>query len=60
MQRILFIILGVLLVAAACVYATFAPDLAAARTRLAGRSKTVQTSFGTLEYAETGEGRRYW
>jgi pimeloyl-ACP methyl ester carboxylesterase len=56
MQRILFVILGVLLVAAAGVYAIFAHDLAAARARLIGRSKTVQTSFGTLEYAEMGEG----
>jgi pimeloyl-ACP methyl ester carboxylesterase len=54
--RILFVILGVLLVAAAGVYATFAHDLTAARARLAGHSKTVQTSFGTLEYAEVGEG----
>lgn len=56
MQRILFISLAVLLVAAAGVYAVFAHDLAAARARLVGRSKTVETSFGTLEYAEMGEG----
>src|SRR5271165_4991397 len=56
MLRTLFVVLGVLLVAATCVYATFAHDLAAARARLAGRSKTVRTSFGELEYAEMGEG----
>ena len=56
MQRILFISLAVLLVAAAGVYAVFAHDLAAARARLVGGSKTVETSFGTLEYAEMGEG----
>ena len=54
MQRILFISLAVLLVAG--VYAVFAHDLAAARTRLVGRSKTVETSFGMLEYGEIGEG----
>jgi len=31
-------------------------DLAAARARLVGRSKTVETSFGTLEYAVMGQG----
>ena len=56
MQGILFISLAVLLVATAGVYAVFAHDLAAARARLVGRSKTVETSFGTLEYAEMGEG----
>ena len=54
MQRILFISLAVLLVAG--VYAVFAHDLAAARTRLVGRSKTVETSFGMLEYGGIGEG----
>ena len=34
----------------------FAYDLKGARARLAGRSKTLETSFGTLEYAEMGEG----
>jgi pimeloyl-ACP methyl ester carboxylesterase len=56
MRRILFVILTVLIVAAAGVYGIFAHDLAVARARLVGRSKTVQTSFGTLEYAEMGEG----
>jgi 2-hydroxy-6-oxonona-2,4-dienedioate hydrolase len=56
MQRIFFVILAVLIVAAACVYATFSHDLAAARARLVGRSKTVETSTGTLEYAVMGEG----
>jgi len=55
MSRTLFVILAVLAVAAG-VYAVFARDLRAARARLAGRSKTVETSFGTLEYAVMGEG----
>ncbi len=53
MRRIVFVILAVLI---AGVYAIFALEMAAARARLVGRSKTVETSFGTLEYAEIGEG----
>ncbi len=56
MQRIFLVILAVLIVAAAGIYAIFAHDLAAARARLVGRSKTIETSFGTLEYAELGDG----
>jgi 2-hydroxy-6-oxonona-2,4-dienedioate hydrolase len=55
MRRMLFVILTVLIVAA-LVYAIFARDLARARARLVGRSKTIETSFGTLEYAVMGEG----
>jgi hypothetical protein len=50
MRRISFVILAVLIVAAAVVYAIFARDLTAARARLVGRSMTMETSFGTLEY----------
>src|SRR5450631_3133832 len=56
MRRILLAILAVLIVATAGIYAIFARDLGGARARLAGRSKTVETSFGTLEYAVMGEG----
>src|SRR5450432_1531910 len=56
MRRILLAILAVIIVAAAGVYASFVHDLAAARARLVGRSKTVETSFGTLEYAVMGRG----
>jgi 2-hydroxy-6-oxonona-2,4-dienedioate hydrolase len=56
MKRILFVILAVLIVATACLYTIFMRDVAAARARLVGRSKTVETSFGTLEYAVMGEG----
>jgi pimeloyl-ACP methyl ester carboxylesterase len=55
-RRILFLVLAVLIVAAACLYAIFARDLAAARERLVGRSETIETSFGTVEYAVMGEG----
>jgi len=51
-----FVILAVLIVATAGTYAIFARDLPGARARLVGRSKTVETSFGTLEYAVMGQG----
>jgi 2-hydroxy-6-oxonona-2,4-dienedioate hydrolase len=56
MRRILFVIFAVLVVAAIGVYATYARDMKAARARLVGQSQTMQTPFGTLEYAEMGEG----
>ncbi len=56
MKRVLFVILAVFFVAIAGVCAIFARDLAAARARLVGRSTTIETSFGTLEYAVMGEG----
>src|SRR5262249_40137714 len=42
--------------AAAGVYAIFARDLSGARARLAGRSPTIDTSPGILEYAMMGDG----
>jgi 2-hydroxy-6-oxonona-2,4-dienedioate hydrolase len=56
MRRIIFVFPAVLIVISAGVYAMFARDLSAARARLVGRSKTIETSFGTLEYAVMGEG----
>jgi pimeloyl-ACP methyl ester carboxylesterase len=56
MRRILFAIFAVLIVAAVGVYASYAHDMKAARARLVGHSKTVETSFGTMEYAVMGEG----
>ena len=56
MPRIPVAVLAVLIVAAAGVYAVFARDLAAARARVGGRSKTAKTAFGTVEYAVMGEG----
>ena len=58
MRRILFVIFAVLILAAVGVYATYARDMKAARARLVGHSQTIQAFFGTLEYAETGEGER--
>jgi pimeloyl-ACP methyl ester carboxylesterase len=56
MPRILFVIFAVLILAAIGVYATYARNMKAARARLVSRSQTIQTPFGTLEYAEMGEG----
>ncbi len=56
MSRAVLVILAPLIVAITCVYAIFARDLARARARLVGRSETIETSFGTLEYAVLGEG----
>src|SRR5450432_617512 len=56
MHRIVLVILAVLIVAAIGLYAFSASDLTRARARLVGRSKTIETSFGTLEYAVMGVG----
>ncbi len=56
MRQVLFVVFAVLVVTIAGVYALFMRDMAAARARLAGRSQTLETSFGTLEYAVRGEG----
>lgn len=56
MRRTLLAILIVLTAVAAYVYTIFSRDLTGARARLAGRSQTIQTSFGTVEYAVLGEG----
>jgi pimeloyl-ACP methyl ester carboxylesterase len=57
MRRILAVALPVLVVAAVATHALFAHDLADARARLLGRTQSISTSFGTLEYALAGEGR---
>jgi 2-hydroxy-6-oxonona-2,4-dienedioate hydrolase len=54
MGRIPLIILSVAAAATVGVYALFVRDLSGARARLAGRSNTVETSFGTMEYAVIG------
>jgi pimeloyl-ACP methyl ester carboxylesterase len=56
MCRIFLVILAFIVVAAAGVYAIYVRDLASARARLAGRSNMIETSLGTLEYSEMGEG----
>ncbi len=54
-RRNLFIVC-VLLAAGVSVVVLYKSDLASARGRLTGRSSTFATSFGTLEFAETGKG----
>ena len=54
---ILSVIAALLFVAAASVYTVFSRDMEVARLRLAGRSQTIETSFGALEYAVLGEGK---
>ena len=49
--------LAALIAVAAGIYAVFRHELVDAHTRLLGRSTTVTTSFGTLEYAAIGEGQ---
>ncbi|MGA3091762.1 MAG: alpha/beta hydrolase [Terriglobales bacterium] len=56
MKRLLFAILAVFIIATVALYAIFARDMTVARARLVGRSTTIETSFGTLEYAVMGEG----
>jgi pimeloyl-ACP methyl ester carboxylesterase len=55
-HRILLVVLAAVAATTAGIYATFARDLKDARARLAGRSETIETSTGTLEYAVMGEG----
>ena len=57
MGRVLPIILAVLIAATVGIYASYVHDLTAARARLVGRSKTMPTSFGTMEYALVGQGK---
>jgi hypothetical protein len=53
-KHVLFVILAVLIVAAACLSTILMRDMAAAQARLICRSKTTEMSFGTLEYAMMG------
>ena len=56
MYRSVLIMLAVLIVATIGVYAIYAREMTRAHARLTGRSKTIVTSFGMLEYAVMGEG----
>jgi pimeloyl-ACP methyl ester carboxylesterase len=56
MGRGLLIILAALIAATVGIYASYVHDLTAARARLVGRSKTMPTAFGTMEYALVGQG----
>ena len=54
--NISLLVLAVLVVGAAGIYVNFSRDLSSAHTRLVGRSETLQTSVGTLEYSALGAG----
>jgi pimeloyl-ACP methyl ester carboxylesterase len=56
MRRVLLTLFALAL-ATAGIYAAYAHDLTAARARLVGRSKTLPTSFGAMEYALVGQGK---
>jgi 2-hydroxy-6-oxonona-2,4-dienedioate hydrolase len=56
MRTIRWVSLAALIIAAASVFNVFRWDMADAHARLVGRSQTVETSFGTMEYAVLGEG----
>jgi 2-hydroxy-6-oxonona-2,4-dienedioate hydrolase len=56
MRYIHFVILVLLFVVAGTVCTLFSQDMADARARLVGRSTTIETSYGTLEYAVMGQG----
>jgi 2-hydroxy-6-oxonona-2,4-dienedioate hydrolase len=56
MRTIRWVSLAALIIAAASVFTVFRWDMADAHARLVGRSQTVETSFGTMEYAVLGEG----
>lgn len=53
-----FILAGLVIVAAAAgIYVVFLHDLSRARALLVGRSKSIDTSFGAVEYATLGKGK---
>jgi 2-hydroxy-6-oxonona-2,4-dienedioate hydrolase len=56
MSRRTLCILSVLFAAGVGILALYARDLATARARLVGRSAIMTTAFGTLEYAQIGNG----
>ncbi len=56
MRRRYLWVLSLLLLAGWGIFAIYARGLANARARLVGRSSTLETSFGTMEYAEVGRG----
>jgi pimeloyl-ACP methyl ester carboxylesterase len=56
MRRICFAFITAAIVFCSIVAVAFFRDLANARERLAGRSSTIETSFGSMEYAEAGQG----
>ena len=56
LRRAVVIVIAVLLVGAGILWLVFQRDMSELRARVAGRSESVDTSFGALEYAVAGEG----
>jgi 2-hydroxy-6-oxonona-2,4-dienedioate hydrolase len=56
MRRRYLWILSLLLLGGSGIFAICARDLANARARLVGRSSILETSLGTMEYADVGQG----
>lgn len=56
MRRVLIVILAVVFAASSFIYALFSRDMSEARARLVGRSTTIETTSGALEYALLGKG----
>jgi 2-hydroxy-6-oxonona-2,4-dienedioate hydrolase len=56
MRRRYLWILSLLLLGGSGIFAIYARDLANARARLVGRSSILETSLGTMEYADVGQG----
>jgi pimeloyl-ACP methyl ester carboxylesterase len=56
MRNILLVALIVLIAAASYISVIYTHTMTAAHTRLTGHSKTIETSFGTMEYALMGQG----
>jgi pimeloyl-ACP methyl ester carboxylesterase len=56
MRLALVILLLILIVGGGALYILYRNDITAARALIEGKSKTVETSFGTIEYAEAGSG----
>lgn len=55
-RRIVAVLVALGLAGIALLYASFAEDLAKARTLLAGRSEVIETDHGALEFADIGTG----
>ncbi len=56
MTAVLLVVFAFLVISAVGIYTLFARDVSAARARLIGHSKIIDTSFGKVEYALLGEG----
>ncbi len=56
MRRVLLFIAGLIIGAGGVLWFFFERDMDELRARIAGRSEVIQSAYGAMEYAETGEG----